>query len=117
MHNIITLLSSPHISQLENIDSDEICLTSKNALFNPLNIDNPFCKSKALFHIAWQQHYLLITEIKKSRRRARLRQNVRTHDYGSYVRLRARIFTKFFLVLTHYLMSLSLNFRKDPFIR
>ena len=59
MHNIITLLSSPHISQLENIDSGEICLTSKTALFNSLNIDNPFCKSKTLFHLAWQQHNLI----------------------------------------------------------
>ena len=33
------------------------------------------------------------------------RQKIRARDYGSYARVRARIFTNFFLVINLYLMS------------
>ena len=41
-------------------------------------------------------------------------QKARARDYGSYARVRARIFMKFFLVINWYLMSLSFKFCKDP---
>ena len=46
-----------------------------------------------------------------------LRFATRTRVYGSCVRVRARIFTKKNLVITSYLMSKSLKFRKDPSFR
>ena len=39
------------------------------------------------------------------------------HVYGSYARVRARIFTKKNLVVQSYLMSNSLKFYKDPSFR
>ena len=41
----------------------------------------------------------------------------RARVYGSYARVRARIFTKKNLVVKSYLMNLSFKFRKDPSFR
>ena len=41
----------------------------------------------------------------------------RARVYGSYARVRARIFTKRNLVIKSYLMNLSVKFRKDPSFR
>ena len=45
------------------------------------------------------------------------RLNVRARVYAPNVRARARSFTKFFLVVSNYLMNFSLKFRKDPCFR
>ena len=45
------------------------------------------------------------------------RLNVRARVYAPSARARARIFTKFFLVVSNYLINLSLKFRKDPCFR
>ena len=41
----------------------------------------------------------------------------RAHVYGSYARVRARIFTKIFFNVNSFLMHLSFKFRKDPSFR
>ena len=41
----------------------------------------------------------------------------RARVYGSYARVRVRIFTKKNLVVKSYLMNLSFKFRKDPSFR
>ena len=45
------------------------------------------------------------------------RLNVRTRVYAPSARAHARIFTKIFLVVSNYLINLSLKFRKDPCFR
>ena len=52
-----------------------------------------------------------------SRNRARKFFVVRARVYGSYARVRARIFTKFFFLINSYLINLSLKFRRDPSFR
>ena len=51
------------------------------------------------------------------RKRALARQKIRARDYGSYTRVRTRIFTNFFLVINSYLMNLNFKFRQDPSFR
>ena len=43
--------------------------------------------------------------------------NARARVYASFARVGARIFTKFFLLVSTYLMSLRFKFRKDQCIR
>ena len=52
-----------------------------------------------------------------SRNRAHEFFIARARVYSSYARVRARIFTKIFLVINSYLMSLSFKFRQDPSFR
>ena len=52
-----------------------------------------------------------------SRKRARARFAASARDYGSYARVRARIFTKINTLINLYLMRKSLKFRKDPSFR
>ena len=51
------------------------------------------------------------------RARVSSRQNVRAHVYTSRVLVCARIFTKLFLIILHYLIIISLKFHKDRSFR
>ena len=52
--------------------------------------------------------------LRRSRKRARARFAASARVYGSYARVRARIFTKINALINSYLMRKSLKFRKDP---
>ena len=55
--------------------------------------------------------------VRTSRKCAHARFAASVRVFGSYARVRARIFTKKNLVVKFYLVNLSLKFRKDPSFR